>query len=153
MNAILLEILLASSLAGTPWQSSACWQNKGQRELYGSYEQVIDLQNSVKATKCALLALSWRIVMPGGGTRRSFLLWDSAAQTLARVHIESGGPQGRDVYWDKWTGATREQILADDPSDGFDLGRYSTGRGRVVLSSKQRAFVRRNAGNRFDVAM
>jgi hypothetical protein len=77
------------------------------------------------------------------------LLWDAKQQLVFRVHIEGGS----DARWERWTGAARERVLADDSSDGFDLASYVEGLGRVGMSTNATAFVRKHASGRFDRAL
>jgi hypothetical protein len=89
----------------------ACWTNVETRVTYGSSDQLRDLQRRVKSTSCHFIALAWTTkAIP---TEQSLLLWEAKQQLLFRIHVEKGHAR-----WEKWTGATREGILADDPSDG-----------------------------------
>jgi hypothetical protein len=128
---------------------AVCWLEVGLRAEYGSADQVRDLQRYAKTSSCDVFGLAWRIQpIP---ERNSLLLWDVKHQVLFRVHVEGKGPAAA-VRWEKWTGAARERILADDPADGFDLASYLEGRGKVGVSSTATSFVRKQAPGKFDAA-
>jgi hypothetical protein len=137
-------------LAQSQVPKGVCWVEVGFKAEYGSADQVRDLQRHTKNTSCDLFGLAWRIKpIPD---RQSLLLWDAKQRVLFRVHIE-GKAASATVRWEKWTGATKEGILADDPSDGFDLASYLEGRGKVGMSSAATGFVRKHAPGRFDAAL
>jgi hypothetical protein len=144
-------VLFAFSLLAQIQTSKAvCWIEVGARAEYGSTDQVRDLQRHVKSSSCDLLGLAWRIKpIP---ERESLLLWDAKQQTLFRVHVDGRGASAV-VRWEKWTGAAKEKILADNPSDGFDLASYLEGRGKVGMSPAAISFVRKQAPGRFDAAL
>lgn len=127
---------------------AACWVEVGLKAEYGSGDQIRDLQRYIRSTSCDLFGMAWRIrPIPA---RQSLLLWDAKLQVLFRVHVE--GMVASAVQWEKWTGATKERVLADDPADGFDLASYVDGRGKVGMSSEAATFVRKQAPKRFDSA-
>jgi hypothetical protein len=146
-----LSILFAVSLlAQSQVPKGVCWVEVGLKADYGSSDQVRDLQRHTKNTSCDLFGLAWRIrPIPD---RQSLLFWDAKQQVLFRVHIE-GKEASTAVRWEKWTGATKERILADDPSDGFDLASYLEGRGKAGMSPAATSFVRKRAPGRFDAAL
>ena len=118
----------------------------GLKQMYGSYEQLQELQRLVESTGCPQLAITWRVqFLPN---RRSLLLWDTERQTLVRIHVE-----GSTASWELWTGATKAAILADDPDDGFDYASYRDGRGKVPLSDAAKAFVREQDAKTFAPAL
>jgi hypothetical protein len=139
--------LMTALLLFQPRSTGAvCWVDVGAKAEYTSGDQVRELQRQAKSKSCDVLALAWRVKpIPA---RQSMLLWDAKQQSLYRVHVE-----GSASHWEKWSGATKDRILLDDPSDGFDLPSYSEGRGRVGLTSSAVAFVHKHAPKKFDPAL
>lgn len=143
-------LLILATLAGLPHHPAppdACWKDVGLKAEYGSADQLRDLQQFARSGRsCDFYAITWRIrPMPD---RRSVLIWDLNRQQLVRIHIESHRPR-----WERWTGATRRAVLADDPGDGYDYASYTSGSGSAGVSSGARSFVRSGAGSRFDAGL
>jgi hypothetical protein len=115
----------------------------GTKEDYSSSDQLRDLQRRIKGGRCDVIALAWRLkFLPG---RQSLLLWDANDEVLVRVHVEGSGAR-----WEKWGVANKARILADDPSDGFNLSPYTEGRGPKFVSQGMAGFVRKHSGGTFD---
>ena len=80
------------------------------------------MQNRVKAGGCEVIGLAWTTT--AAPSQESVLLWEAKPQTLWRLTMDRQGPR-----WEKWGGASRERILADNAADGFTLGAYESGQG------------------------
>ncbi len=120
-----------------------CWFPMGAKTMFGSYEQGLELKTRVEANAtCKTLGISWQIDLSrrgGQGTRYSFLVWDSEAQSLNRVHVHVGLSG-----WESWGKVTRQAIVSEDYGDGFDFGRYRSGSGRAPLTQAEKTLVRQN---------
>jgi len=114
---------------------------------YGSFDQIRDLQQFARSnTSCAFFAITWRIrPLPN---QRSLVIWDLNRQRLVRIHIDDGHAR-----WERWTGATRRAVIADDPGDGYDYASYTNGSGPAGLSRAARTFVHSNARGVFDIGL
>lgn len=142
----MFPLLLAVALIG---QSSAnpgrCWTSLSSRPQYAAPDQVRDLQGRVKAGGCEVIGLAWTSAAP---VQHLLLLWDAKEQTLWRLKIE-----GQSSRWEKWSGASRERILADNAADGFTLGTSSQGKGRAAMTISAGRFVTQHAPGTFDAAL
>jgi hypothetical protein len=123
-----------------------CWVDVGQKDMYGSYDQGVELQGMAESRDCPLLAITWRLkMMPN---RRSLLIWDADKQTLVRIHV-----QGSSADWESWTEVSKDRLLAEDMGDGFDFAGYQMGEGRAPCSTEARQFIRENDGRTFAPAL
>jgi hypothetical protein len=138
------ELLLAAALIGQA--HDACWTKIAARPEYSAADQVRDLQGRVKAGGCEVIGLAWETTAKP--SQQSVLLWESKPQTLWRLTIDAGGPR-----WEKWSGATNAQILADSPADGFTLGAYTQGKGRAATTTSAGGFVKQHAPRTFDAVL
>lgn len=139
--ALALVLMLQAKSATIP-----CWTNVETRMAYSSSDQVRDLQQRVKNNSCAFVAMAWST--KAAPQQQSVLLWDPKEHLIFRIHVERGTAR-----WEKWTGATKERILADDPADGLDQASYSDGTGRAGLSAAAVAFIKKHAPRRFDAGL
>jgi hypothetical protein len=70
---------------------------------------------------------------PLSGTRK-FLVLDGNANVLVRVTADQSGSPS----WETWSDFTKNDVLNDDPADGFDLPNYSfdNARAKNVVTSR-----------------
>ena len=142
-----LLVLAAALFAGQPAvKPASCWTTLEPRAEYAAAQQVRDLQARVKAGACDVIGTAW--TSKATAAPHNLILWDGKQQTLWRVTVDRQA-----VRWEKWTGASRERILVDDPGDGFTLGAYSQGKGRATISPSAGGFVKQHAPARFDPAL
>ena len=114
----MFELLLAVALIGQAHETAAsCWTKVAARPEYTASDQVRDLQSRVKVSGCEVVGLAWTTTAKP--PQESVLLWESKPQTLWRLTMDRQGPR-----WEKWSGASKERILADNPADGFTLGAF-----------------------------
>jgi hypothetical protein len=141
------ELLLAVALIGQGHVApDSCWTKMAARAAYSASDQVRDLQSRLAAGACDVVGLTWATT--GKPPQESVLLWESRLQTLWRLTMEARGPR-----WEKWSGASRARILADNPADGFTLGAYTQGQGRAATSLPAGAFVKQHAPGTFDAVL
>jgi hypothetical protein len=140
-----VELLLAFALIGQS-HTDDCWTSIAPRPQYSASDQVRDLQGRIKTTRCDVVGLAWTTA--GGTAQQLAIVWESKLQTLWRLTVDKQGPR-----WEKWSGATRERILADNPADGFTLGPYIQGKGRSAISLPAGGFVKQHAPGTFDAAL
>jgi hypothetical protein len=124
---------------------AACWSSLGDRPAYIPSDQVRDLQTRLKAGGCDVIGVAWSTKTP---PQQSLILWDGKQEMLWRVTVEKQA-----VRWEKWAGASRQRMLADDPADGFTLGARSQGKGRATISPAAGGFVKQRAPGTFDAAL
>jgi hypothetical protein len=141
--ALLLTILSAPSSRAQQGKP-VCWVDGGLKADFGSENQLRELQRYAKSGTCEVFAMTWRIKMLP--QRQSLMLWDLKKQALYRIHVDAG------ARWERWSGATKAAILADDASDGLDLPSYSDGQGKTDASPEAAAFVKSHAPKKFDTA-
>jgi hypothetical protein len=142
----MVELLLAVALIGQAHTAGDCWTKIAPRPQYSASDQVRDLQGRIKSGGCDVIGLAW--TTRGAPAQESALVWESKPQTLWRLKVDKQGPE-----WEKWSGATRERILADNPADGFTLGAYSQGKGRSAMTPSAGGFVKQHAPGTFDAAL
>jgi hypothetical protein len=141
------ELLLAVALIGQAHDAPGnCWTTIPARSEYSAADQVRDLQSRLKTGACDAVGLTWATTAKP--PQHSVLLWDSKADTLWRLTMDASGPR-----WEKWAGATRARILADNPADGFTLGAYTQGKGRAATSLPAGGFVKQHAPGTFDAVL
>ena len=119
MFALLFVAALIGQTAAAP---ASCWTKIAPRTQFGAPDQVRDLQTRVKAGGCEVIGLAWTTT--AAPSQESVLLWEAKPQVLWRLTMDRQGPR-----WEKWAGASKERILADNAADGFTLGAYSQGKG------------------------
>ena len=79
---IWLMILSSDALA-------RCWDNIGNKSMYGSYEQVVKLKDMISENdKCSFFAFSWKIELPSGMVINSYMLYDKTNEQLVRAKFE-----------------------------------------------------------------
>ena len=145
MTATILLALALGVQAADP--AALCWVDRGARADYGSGEQLAELQQAFRdGTTCQVWAVTWRV--QSVPRRTSLLLWDAGREELIRIHLAGG-----QVEWERWTGATKDRILLDEPSNGIDLPGYVRGGGRVAVSPEARDLIQKGAKGRFDEAL
>jgi len=140
-----VELLLAFALVGQS-QADGCWTKVAPRPQYSASDQVRDLQSRIKTAGCDVVGLAFTTT--GATAQESALVWESKPQTLWLLRVDKQGPR-----WEKWSGATRERILADNPADGFTLGTHTQGKGRSAMSLPAGGFVKQHAPGTFDAAL
>jgi len=110
---------------------------------FSSDQQVIALQDLMKAKPdCPRYAILWKINLEHISLSK-FLLHDNGKRPhLARIKITKGiDIDMNDISYINWMPSTRESILADDPSDGFDQPNMKTGQGKPLMPSAESKFV------------
>lgn len=114
---------LAAAVALLPGTALAdgCFRDLKSQGMFGSTEQVSAIQALAKG-KCGIVGLTWRIETPF--VRKTLLVADLERGEMVRLKVD---PASRP--WESWKGFTREQLLADDPSDGFDLPGFVSSKG------------------------
>ena len=142
----MFELLLAVALIGQAHETASCWTKVAARPDYTASDQVRDLQSRVKVSGCEVVGLAWATTAKP--PQESVLLWESKPQTLWRLTMDRQGPR-----WEKWSGASKERILADNPGDGFTLGAFSQGKGRAATSTSAGGFVKQHAPGTFDAVL
>ena len=143
----MFELLLAVALIGQAHETAAsCWTKVAARPEYTASDQVRDLQSRVKVSGCEVVGLAWTTTAKP--PQESVLLWESKPQTLWRLTMDRQGPR-----WEKWSGASKARILADNPADGFTLGPLSQGKGRAATSTSAGGFVKQHAPGTFDAVL
>jgi len=146
-SVLLAAALVVSVPARTQAQdepaAATCWQDEGPQAV-GAFnsDAQLALLKSQAASSCAMFGATWRENFPYG-ERFGYLLWDPSEGVLWRLHT------GLMPSWERWSGATRAAIQADDASDGMDLPGYRDGAGEGNLSAAVNAFWREHAPDRF----
>jgi len=141
--ALLAALVLAAQTHGAA--PSVCWASLGPRAEYAASDQLRDLQARLKSGGCDAIGAAWSTKAP---VQQNLILWDGKQETLWRVTVEKQA-----VRWEKWAGATRERVLADNPADGFTLGGRTSGTGRAAISPAAGGFVKQQAPGTFDAAL
>lgn len=123
---------------------------KKEQTAYGSDQQVSGLQNLIKSkSTCDVMALRWKTQLPER-VQQNILILDIKNKQLLRIKLI---PELKDFSyrWEMWSGATRDQILADDPSDGFDLPGFvaSNPNQKPPLSPRIIDFLKKNGATIF----
>jgi hypothetical protein len=139
-------LFVAALIGQTQAAPASCWTKIGPRAQYGASDQVRDLQNRVKGGGCEVIGLAWTTT--AAPSQESVLLWEAKPQTLWRLTMDPQGPR-----WERWSGASRERILGDNPGDGFTLGAYNQGKGRAATSLSAGGFVKQHAAGTFDAVL
>jgi len=118
--------------------SSVCFKALGTQKWFGSNEQLAAL-NKLATTNCVVAGVTANVARPA--KRTTLIIVDFEAAQLFRLRLERIWPE-----WDSWSGFTRDQIFADDPSNGFDLPEFyqSNGSPRPYPSKKILAFMKLN---------
>jgi hypothetical protein len=138
-------VLIAIAMSGqAPPAPAACWTTLPSRPQFTAADQVRELQARIQATTCDVVGLSWT----ASPKEQGLLLWESKPQTLWRVTMV-----GQAARWEKWSGANKTRILADNPADGFSLGAATQGKGRAGISPSAGGFVKQHAPGTFDAAL
>lgn len=115
--------------------ADACFRDLKSQGMFGSTEQVSAIQALAKG-KCEIVGLTWRIERPAA--RKTLIVADLASGEMIRLKVD---PVSRP--WESWKGFTREQLLADSPSDGFDLPGFVASKGeRPSVPPRIERFVR-----------
>jgi len=94
---------------------------------YGSSDQLLDLQSSV-AGGCGVVGRTWA---PIAGLRK-FLVLDIDAGALVRVSVDQTG----NPSWETWSSFTENDLLNDEPADGYDLGNYNVEQGDLTIANR-----------------
>ncbi|MDH3456260.1 MAG: hypothetical protein OER90_05410 [Gemmatimonadota bacterium] len=103
----------------------ACFVGGGTHDVFGTIEQGRALREYPEG--CGVVGVIWKVkVLPD---RYSELYWDKPEEILLRVHREPSG-----ISWERWTGVTRDAVLVEDFSDGFDFESYESGSGNPPLT-------------------
>ena len=139
-------LFLAALIGQTQAAPADCWTKVAARPEYTASDQVRDLQSRVKVGGCEVVGLAWTTTAKP--PQESVLLWESKPQILWRLTMDRQGPR-----WEKWSGASKERILADSPADGFTLGAFSQGKGRAATSTSAGGFVKQHAPGTFDAVL
>jgi hypothetical protein len=140
-----LAVLIAVAIIGQANAApDACWTKLPSRPQFTAADQVRNLQAHIKSAACDVVGLAWTT----SPTQQGLLLWEAKPQTLWRLTMD--GPAAR---WEKWAGASRARLLADNPADGFTLGVYTQGKGRAEISPSAGGFVKQHAPGTFDAAL
>jgi len=123
-------------LGGAP-AAETCFRNIGTKSRFGSDEQVQTLQALAKG-KCPIVGFTFKLSQP---TRSTLVVADLEKGEMLRLKID---PTNRP--WEMWTGFTRDEVLEDDPSDGFDLGKFtsSSSGASPAVPDRISAFVKTN---------
>ena len=137
-----VALVLQTHAAAAP---AACWSSLGSRPAYSASDQVRDFQTRLKAGGCDVIGVAWSTTTPA---QQGLILWEGKQEILWRVTVEK-----QTVRWEKWAGASRQRILADNPADGFTLGVRSQGRGRATITPAAGGFVKQHAPGTFDAAL
>lgn len=90
-----------------------CFKDHDTQSIFGSVDQVLDLHDLAKG-ECDIVGFTFSIEQPF--PRSTLVVADLENGHMARLKIDAGGRP-----WEQWGGFTREQVLADEPEDGFDL--------------------------------
>lgn len=128
---------LAAAVALLPAIALAdgCFRDLKSQGTFGSSDQVNAIQALAKG-KCEIVGLTWRIESPAA--RKTLIVADLSSGEMLRLKVD---PVSRP--WESWKGFTREQLLADSPSDGFDLPGFVASKGeRPVVPPGIEKFVR-----------
>jgi hypothetical protein len=125
-----IKVICSLLIVAMPLQVSAgdCSEDKGVLNdslMFGSTEQVKRVQNSVR-DGCKFMSVKYSPIV--GITQ--FLLLDMEEKKLLRIKQSAAG-----TSWIGWNNFTKDQLLKDDPSDGFDLPNYRSGIDEPVPSS------------------
>ena len=141
----MLALLIAVAMLGqTNAAPSECWIRLPSRPQFTAAEQVRALQSRITSSSCDVAGVTWA----AAPARHALLLWESTSQTLWRVTVD-----GATARWERWGGASKARILADDPADGFTLGAHTEGKGRAPMSPAAGGFVKQQAPGTFDEAL
>ena len=84
---------------------------------FGSLEQLNFLKENVKKG-CSFLVLKYQ-----RPNNKALLILDLNSKMLFRWHDRTSG-----ISWESWRNFTKQQFMADDPSDGFDSPNYESSR-------------------------
>jgi hypothetical protein len=144
-------LLAVALIAQSSVEPARCWTSVSGRPQYTAADQVRDLQSLVKAGGCDVVGLAWTSAAPAAPAapaQHLVVLWDAKEQILWRLKMEGQSPR-----WEKWSGASKERILADNPADGFTLGTFSQGKGRAAMTTSAGGFVKQHAPGTFDAAL
>lgn len=97
---------------------------------------MIALQGLSKG-KCEVVGLTWQIESPTA--RKTLIVADLVDGAMVRLKVDAVSRP-----WESWNGFTREQLLADAPSDGFDLPGYVAGgkSHKPAISARIERFIR-----------
>jgi len=131
-------MFVASVLTFGPAAAVDCMKDMGHFDDpwdIGSSAQVKIVQEMTQQG-CTLFGFSWRFSKPM--RREGLLLVDLERGEMLRLAID---PIFRP--WEAWSGFTRDQVLADDSADGFNLSGYRPSRGRepAPVSPQFRSFM------------
>ena len=96
---------------------------------FGSTEQLKHIQKSL-LQGCSLIGVLYQ---PSSNVYKLLVL-DLAERKMMR-YTQTNDGSGQNPTWEGWSGFTKEQVLNDDPGDGFDLPNYKSGRGNKVSTS------------------
>ncbi len=91
--------------------------------MFGSYEQLRFIQTQINQYNCDFIKMSWNSKTFQGAKVRRALALDLKDGVMIRV---MGASSGMKTSWEFWHGLSKETVLRDDPSDGFDLPNYTT---------------------------
>jgi hypothetical protein len=140
-----LAVLIAVAIIGQANAApDACWTKLPSRPQFTAADQVRNLQAHIKSAACDVVGLAWTT----SPTQQGLLLWEAKPQTLWRVTMD-----GQAARWEKWAGASKARLLADNPADGFTLGASSQGKGRAATSTSAGGFVKQHAPGTFDAVL
>ena len=101
--------------------------------MFGSYEQLQYIQNEIKKNNCSFIQMTWQTKTFQGAKMNRILALDLKEGVLMRAR---GAVAGMKPSWEFWYGFSTQDVLADDPSDGFDLPNYTTSFDKSKLSKK-----------------
>ena len=96
---------------------------KKSSDMFGSSEQLKLLQKKIKKDKCSQLKIFWTVKDPSGLSLDKLILLDldGNGSMLRWTKISTTKPS-----YEFWHGFYRDDLLKDDPNDGFDLPNYTT---------------------------
>lgn len=100
--------------------SEHCFRNLGKKRSFGSDLQLVTPQ-SLAQRDCPIVGFTFTLREPA--IRQTLVLADLKKGEMIRMKVD---PVSRS--WEKWVGFTREELLADDPRDGFDTGQFIASR-------------------------
>ena len=110
-----------------------CKEDFGTPDMFGSYEQLKHIQKEVRENDCSFIQMTWKSKTFQGAKMNRVIALDVKEGILMRAR---GATPGMSASWEFWHGFTKQELMEDDPSDGFDLPNYTTSFDKSKLSKK-----------------
>ncbi len=108
-----------------PAYADNCWKELGMQSMFGSYEQVEQLQSQISSSDCKVFGFIFET-----NRKKSYLIYDLEAAQLTRVKVDNIGKR-----YEQWNEVTKSRLESLDSGYGFqNLGPMKTGNGNPNLS-------------------